>query len=183
MALINRFSRLFRADLHAVLDRIEEPTLLLKQAVREMEEDVFEDERNLKLISFEQEQTPLLLDEVEESLKELQLEITLCLDSKNEKLARSVIRRKLELQQRAKRIKQKTDGLNKELASLTERLQTNRSRLMAMQQKLEILEEDQANQSNHSAVYDTDITISEDDIEVALLKEKGDREKQTGKGS
>ena len=172
MALINRFSRLFRADLHAVLDRIEEPTLLLKQAVREMEEDVSEDEKNLKLIRFEQEQAPILEVEVDESLKELQLEINLCLDSENEKLARSVIKRKLELQQRAKRIKQKSDALASEVVNLTERLQTNRSRLSAMQQKLEILEEDQANQSSHSAVYDTDISISEDDIEVALLREK-----------
>jgi len=172
MALINRFSRLFRADLHAVLDRIEEPTLLLKQAVREMEEDVTEDEKNLKLICFEQEQVPVIEAEVDASLKELQLEINLCLDSKNEKLARSVIKRKLELQQRGKRIKQKSDGLASEVASLTERLQTNRSRLVAMQQKLEILEEDQANRSSHSAVYESDVTISEDDIEVALLREK-----------
>ena len=172
MALINRFTRLFRADLHAVLDRIEEPTLLLKQAVREMEEGVTEDEKNLKIIRFEQEQAPVLQAEVDELLKELQHEINLCLDSKNEKLARSVIKRKLELRQRAKRIKQKSDGVATELASLTERLQTNRSRLMAMQQKLEILEEDQANQPGHSAVYDSDISISEDDIEVALLREK-----------
>ena len=40
MALINRFSRLFTADMHAVLDRIEEPDALLKQAVREMEEEL-----------------------------------------------------------------------------------------------------------------------------------------------
>ena len=37
MALINRLSRLFKADFHAVLDQIEEPELLLKQAIREME--------------------------------------------------------------------------------------------------------------------------------------------------
>ncbi len=172
MALINRFSRLFRADLHAVLDRIEEPTLLLKQAVREMAEDVAEDEKNLKIIRFEQEQGPVLQAEVDAALKEIQHEIDLCLDSKNEKLARSVIKRKLELQQRAKRIKQKADGLASELASLTERLETNRNRLAAMQQKLEILEEDQANRSNQSTVYDVDVSISEDDIEVALLREK-----------
>ena len=34
MPLINRVSRLFRADLHAVLDRIEEPDVLLRQAAR-----------------------------------------------------------------------------------------------------------------------------------------------------
>ena len=40
MALIKRLSRLFAADLHAVLDQIEEPEALLKQAVREMEEEL-----------------------------------------------------------------------------------------------------------------------------------------------
>jgi phage shock protein A len=33
MALINRISRLFKADFHAVLDQIEEPEGLLKQAI------------------------------------------------------------------------------------------------------------------------------------------------------
>ena len=40
MALITRVSRLFQADFHAVLDRIEEPEVLLRQAVREMEEEL-----------------------------------------------------------------------------------------------------------------------------------------------
>ena len=44
MALITRVARLFRADLHAVLDRIEEPDVLLKQAVREMEEELASEE-------------------------------------------------------------------------------------------------------------------------------------------
>ena len=36
MTLINRLSRLFKADVHAMLDRIEEPPLLLQQALRDM---------------------------------------------------------------------------------------------------------------------------------------------------
>jgi phage shock protein A len=36
MALITRVSRLFRADVNAVLDRIEEPASLLRQAVLDM---------------------------------------------------------------------------------------------------------------------------------------------------
>ena len=32
MALITRMARLFTADVHAVLDRIEEPEVVLKQA-------------------------------------------------------------------------------------------------------------------------------------------------------
>ena len=49
MALITRVGRLFRADLHAVLDRVEEPEVLLRQAIREMEEELAEDRQRLRL--------------------------------------------------------------------------------------------------------------------------------------
>ena len=172
MALINRFSRLFRADLHAVLDRIEEPTILLKQAVREMEDDVAQDERNLKILEHELEQIPFLESEIEKTLVELQHEISLCLESDNEKLARSVIKRKLECQQRAKRLRQKSEAMEQEVTGLAGRLENNRNRLTAMQQKLEILEEDHSQNVARSDVTNMDVSISDDDIEVALLKEK-----------
>ena len=47
MALMTRVARLFRADLHAVLDRIEEPEVLLRQALREMEDGVNGERRAL----------------------------------------------------------------------------------------------------------------------------------------
>lgn len=172
MALINRFSRLFRADLNAVLDRIEEPVILLKQAVREMEDDLAQDERHLKILQHELGQVPALQENMENTLRDLQLEISLCLDSDNEKLARSVIKRKLECQQRGKRLKQKADAMEKDAASLASRIENNRGRLAAMQQKLEILEEDNASEMSQSEIGNLDVTISEDDIEVALLKEK-----------
>ena len=40
MALIRRVARLITADVHAVLDQIEEPEIVLKQAIREMEEEL-----------------------------------------------------------------------------------------------------------------------------------------------
>ena len=56
MALITRVSRLFQADFHAVLDRIEEPEVLLRQAVREMEEELARDEQHSKVLHHEQGQ-------------------------------------------------------------------------------------------------------------------------------
>ena len=35
MTIINRLSSLFKADVYAVLDKIEEPQLLLQQALRD----------------------------------------------------------------------------------------------------------------------------------------------------
>ena len=53
MALVTRLSRLFQADFHAVLDRIEEPDLQLKQAVREMQFALDQDQQRLKLLQHE----------------------------------------------------------------------------------------------------------------------------------
>ncbi|MGH8626524.1 MAG: PspA/IM30 family protein [Gammaproteobacteria bacterium] len=54
MALITRVARLFRSDLHVVLDRVEEPEVLLRQAIREMEEELSSDEQRIKLMRHEQ---------------------------------------------------------------------------------------------------------------------------------
>ena len=56
MALISRVSRLLRADLHAVLDHLEEPDVLLRQAVREMEEALAGDTARLQRLRREHEQ-------------------------------------------------------------------------------------------------------------------------------
>ena len=50
MALTNRLFRLFRADLHALLDRIESPERSLRQAIREMSEIVADDDRLLQAL-------------------------------------------------------------------------------------------------------------------------------------
>jgi len=176
MALISRFTRMFRADLHAVLDRIEEPEVLLRQSVREMEENQQEDQRSLKILTYELENMPILQAEVVMQLTQVQEEINLCLDSDNDKLARSKIRRKLELQQRAQRLQAKQAGLTKQVAELRERVTTNQHRLEAMRQKLEIFAQE-INQPHQGNAVSSEVLISDDDIEVALLREKKDHGK------
>jgi phage shock protein A len=171
MALINRFTRLFRADLHAVLDRIEEPEVLLRQSVREMEQSLADDQRNLNILEQELEGLPVLTSETKELLAQVQEEINLCIDTGNDKLARSKVRRKLELQQRAKRLQTREDSLVKEVTGLREQLATNRNRLESMRQKLEIFSQEQHRQVP-GGQFGSDVLISDDDVEVALLREK-----------
>ena len=47
MTLITRITRLFKADLHGILDGLEEPEEVIKQAIRDMEEDIATQERRL----------------------------------------------------------------------------------------------------------------------------------------
>jgi phage shock protein A len=56
MALITRLSRLMRADLNALLDRLEEPDILLAQALRDMQQTLADDARTLAAMTRERQQ-------------------------------------------------------------------------------------------------------------------------------
>ena len=70
MALINRVARLFKADFHAVLDQIEEPELLLKQAVREMEDELAESEQRIRVCTHDQEALAIRKREIDSKAHE-----------------------------------------------------------------------------------------------------------------
>jgi len=179
MALITRVTRLFRSDLHAVLDNIEEPQLLLKQAMREMETSIDDDEQRFKLLTHELNQLTARQTELEYSFAQLEEELDICFDSDKEDLARGLIKRKLETQRRAKAIDRKLSTLSNTLDDLKTRLEENRSKLTAMQQKAEILAEHDTNNTAaecHAEAWDNiDVAISNEDVEVAFLREQQKR--------
>ncbi len=176
MALINRVTRLFQADMHAVLDRIEEPDMLLRQAVRDMEAALNDDVMRIKQLTHEQLQIQLRQQELSSSLDKIETSLDTCLQSEQDDLARQVIKRKLETQQLHDIFKNKNQLLKSQLQSLQKQTSEQRERLESMQQKLEIFGED------HSTHFDErrglqDIDIKNTDIEVALLQEKQRRSK------
>ena len=57
------------------------PDVLLKQAVREMEEELARDEQRLKLMKHEQSQFNSHEDELELALKEIEAEMDICFES------------------------------------------------------------------------------------------------------
>lgn len=172
MALITRFSRLFRADLHAVLDRIEEPEVILRQAVREMEEEIAADEQRHKLLAHDLKQMASRQTELQQTIEQMQDELAICLDAGNDELARSQIRRKLEAQQLTKFLTRQQEDITHKLAELGKRLQQNRDRLIAMQQKLDLLVNESRHDKRDEPVRPPDFSVRDEDVEVALLREK-----------
>ena len=159
----------------AVLDRMEEPEALLKQAVREMTENIANEERQGNLMHKEQEQLGERLKDIDQALAKTEDELDVCFASGKDDLARSLIKRKLETQLFSRNLTRKRDGLAKHIAELDQRIEENRSRLAAMQQKLELLTETTHN--NHEDDYGlaADIHVRDDEVEVAFLREKQKR--------
>lgn len=105
MALVTRIARLFQADMHSLLDSIEEPQSILKQAIREMAEAIEQSERQLEDLERRGETLNTYWARHEKSLADTDQQIDLCLRTNNEKLGRSMVRRKLEIQKRVKLIR------------------------------------------------------------------------------
>lgn len=172
MALITRLSRLFKADMHAVLDRIEEPQQLLQQAVREMEEALHQEQQQLKRMQHEQRQLQRRLQGLQQSVEKSDEELDICLNSGKEDLARSIIKRRLESERLGKLLAQQEEALGEQIKQLEPRIEQNRAELEGMRQKAELLASEQADINFGTAGEQIGVSVSEDEVEVALLREK-----------
>jgi len=169
MALITRLTRLFQADFHAVLDRIEEPDIQLKQAVREMAFDLQQDEQALALLQHERDQQLVLINESKTKIDAFDEELDLCFSAKKEDLARDLIRRKLETEIIYEDSEKHLNKLEANIEKLRQRIQQHRQQLESTQQKLALLV-DEKPYADFSAG-----PIRNEDIEIAFLREKQKR--------
>jgi phage shock protein A len=175
MALINRVTRLFRADLHAVLDRIEEPDVLLKQAIREMEEALGYNEQQAKVLNHELGQITLRYNELVQSLADLEQELDICFESGQDDLAKALIKRKLEAERFRKFLERKRETVQCNLDELNKRLDESHRQLDSMRQKAEVLAEEGRPLDKESQWNAPDFSVREEDVEVSFLREKQKR--------
>ena len=169
MALITRLSRLFRADMHAVLDRIEEPQQLLQQAIREMEEALHQEEQQLKLLEHEQGELRRRLQGLSQGLEKSEEELDLCFESNREELARNIIKRRLETERHGTLLAQKGEALAAQMTQLKPRIEQHRDELQGMRQKAEFLSSERGPAASGPGV---EVVIRDDEVEVAFLREK-----------
>ena len=172
MALITRISKLFTADVHAVLDRIEEPEVVLKQAVREMTEEVTRTDQRLRWLATEQQPLERQMAQAEETITSLDEELDLCFEANEDALARSLVKRKLQAQQKSKQASHQLVSNQRDIEALEAVLAEHKQQLADMRQKVDILVETES----HSTKVMCDLDISQDTIDVAFLKEKQRRQ-------
>lgn len=179
MALINRISRLFKADFHAVLDNLEDPESLLKQSIREMEDAISQ-------LREQTRHTEERKQDIESRIHKLQLqtrahnnELDICFESGNDTLAKSIIKNSLESRALVARLQENLTCENKRFDTLNTRLQEYSEQLDSLQQKAEIVSK--TNTSKNSQDYSagnessSDWLVSSSAVEIAFLEEQQKR--------
>lgn len=178
MALINRISRLFKADFHAVLDQIEEPEQLLKQAIRDMEDDLASAEQRIALSTHEQGALSIRKRELEGAIAEMDVQLDLCFESEKDDLARSLIKKKLEAERLLKRLNAKHAGNEKYLDEQRAMLDENSATLESLRQKAELFAQRTPVNTGSRSEFDDiswmarEMTVGDDEVEIAYLREK-----------
>ncbi|MCZ6856084.1 MAG: PspA/IM30 family protein [Gammaproteobacteria bacterium] len=172
MALITRISKLFTADVHAVLDRIEEPEVVLKQAIREMTEETARGKQRLMWLAAESQALEQRLVSADETIASLDGELDLCFAADEQELARSLVRNKLAAEQHHKQTSQQLELLRRDHESLEATLTEQNQQLADMQQKADVFMDAPA--TSCSPIQDAG--ISQDAIDVAFLREKQRRQ-------
>lgn len=170
MALVTRLTRLFQADFHAVLDRIEEPDLQLKQAVREMQFALDQDQQRQQLLQHESGQLDEAVTRLGQQLQALDEELDICLAAEKDDLARDLVRRKLAAEKNLQAMQDHHAMIKSQQQALLRQIDEQHQQVASMKQKLELLvnSDDDAIDSAFSAGDG----IRDEEIEIALLREK-----------
>lgn len=180
MALINRVSRLFKADIHAVLDQIEEPGQLLKQAIRDMDEELEAAGRRLASDLYGAESLEARRREILASMADIGGQLDLCFASGKDELTRSLIRKKLEAERIVKRLDAKIESKQAALTEQRTLIRQNRQTLEGLRQKAALF----VHRPDHSGVAEgtgddgwlaRELLVGDDEVEIAYLREKAQR--------
>lgn len=180
MPIVNRFARLLRADLNALVDRIEEPALVAREAVREMEHELATLEQRAQALATGDAALAREDAHHADTLVRLDHELDSCLAAGAEALARDVVRRKLEHAGRRDALQRARERNAAAQTALTAAIDAARAELATLRARL-AAHADVAPERNHvvTAASPEAGPPSEAEIDIALLREK---ERRSGAG-
>ena len=175
MPMITRLTRLFRADMHAVLDGIEEPDLMLRQALREMGEALADGSRKLERDRQQRDALVRRQHEISSTLAKVDEELELCLSADNEALARVLLRRRLEGERLLAHVQRQASRLEVDIAQAQQALEQQRSQFEQLRAQAQLQSPATDASSNAGPWSAEQFSVSDADVELALLRARRGR--------
>lgn len=122
MGLASRWMRLCRADLHGVMDQLEDKQLLLEQHMREMAEALDRQKARLARMDNAARQTARRLQEYRDKAQALEPDIALALKKDRDEIARMLLRKRHPLVRMVEALESQQRVLQEDLAAGREQL-------------------------------------------------------------
>lgn len=177
MGILSRMLRLCKADVHGVMDQLEDKGLLLKQALREMEESLKVKENRLAQINGRCRQIERELAVRREEAQKLEKDLDLAVAREKDDIARMLIRKRRGLQNSCDQLTRQMAGLTEERGALSDTLDRQRLQYDQMKIKADVFHQQAESRryeevTGSAASADDWHSPSEEEVELELLRRK-----------
>jgi phage shock protein A len=168
MSVFERIGRMVRADAHGVMDQLEERSLVLRQHLREAEDELARKQARLEAIDEERRQLAEEGRRQEERVAALDADVGLALESGDRELARFAVRRLLPQRAALSDLFARAARLDAERARLAERLDAQEARLAELRPQV------RARLSRPTPVADPITCVTDEEVELELLRRRNE---------
>ncbi len=177
MAILNRLVKLCKADIHGVMDQLEDPELLLKQHLRDMDESLYKKEDRLKKMMLLRDQVHKEYDRCQKETQELEQDLEVAILKNRDDIARMLIRKLKPLENIQKQRQAHMESVELDIDGFTRVLDQQRLQNEQLKQKantyFQKAEQDAWYASMSRVMSDhRSPDVSEEEIELELLRRK-----------
>lgn len=138
MGIMTRFARLCKADIHGVMDQLEDKGLLLKQHLRDMQEELDRKEARLASVLASRNETELEREQRSREYQALEQDLTLAIAKEKDDIARTLIRKLKPLAHHRDELGRHVQALDRDIAQF--RTVLDEQRLLHEQLRLKAAE-------------------------------------------
>jgi phage shock protein A len=177
MAIISRIVKIFKADIHGVMDQLEDRRLLLKQHLRDMEEALNRKQAKLSKMKTSHIQGLKDLAGYKQQWEALDCDLTVALRMNKDDIARTLIRKMKPLEDLREDLGSHLKTLDQEMIQFKNHLQQQRLRYEQLKHRTaEYLHKTQMQQWQKAVIDpisdDGYKELTDHEIELELLKRK-----------
>lgn len=175
MAIIARIVKMFKADIHGVMDQLENQGLLLKQHLRDMEDALNFKETKLQKMKASRDQRLQDLNGYKQQWETLEHDLTMAVRKDKDDIARMLIKKMKPLENLSEELLRHVKALDEEIDQLEKHLQQQRLKYEKIKNRsTEYLNQAQFQKWENKAVdpvsFDSYGELSKQEIELELLK-------------
>ncbi len=177
MGVMTRFMKLCKADIHGVMDQLEDRELLLKQYIREMEEDLGRKETEFEKAEAGHDRAQREYKAYTEEIQKTEQDIAVAIDKNKDDIARFLIRKIKPMETHGKELGRHIEILDSDIAKMKDRIERRRreyDRLKLRASEFFHRAERKKWQNDLSAVLPRGLPgdISNEEVEIELLRRK-----------
>jgi phage shock protein A len=177
MGIMTRFTRLCKADIHGVMDQIEDKGLMLKQCLREMEESLAQKQAALDTVKAAFDQARHDREQFLREQEKLEKDLNAAIEKEKDDIARLLIKKLKTLDQHMDAIDQHGKASERRIASLNEQINTQKHQHAELQLRSETYFQRSEHKRWEKTVskiipHSTCNALSDEEVELELIKRK-----------